>query len=212
MENTVVVIDDHMLFSQAIGALVEAFEGFKVLYLCKNGQELIDKFQNPKNIPEVVLMDVNMPILNGIETTTYLKDHFPDVKVLALSVEEDETTILKMLRAGAKGYLMKDVRKVELKEALLEVIEHGYYHTNTVAKILVNSLRHKSGSAITLKDREIEFIKHVCTQMTYREIADQMCLSPKTVEGYRDVLFDKLNLRNRTGLVIYAFKNKIFTP
>ncbi len=212
MENTVVVVDDHMLLSQAIGALVEAFEGFKVLYLCKNGQELIDKFQNPKNIPEVVLMDVNMPILNGIETTTYLKDHFPDVKVLALSVEEDETTILKMLRAGAKGYLMKDVRKVELKEALLEVIEHGYYHTNTVAKILVNSLRHKSGSAITLKDREIEFIKHVCTQMTYREIADQMCLSPKTVEGYRDVLFDKLNLRNRTGLVIYAFKNKIFTP
>ena len=212
MENTVVVVDDHMLLSQAIGALVEAFEQFKVLYLCKNGQELIDKFQNPKNIPEVVLMDVNMPILNGIETTTYLKDHFPDVKVLALSVEEDETTILKMLRAGAKGYLMKDVRKIELKEALQEVIEHGYYHTNTVAKILVNSLRHKGGSEISLKDREIEFIKHVCTQMTYREIADQMCLSPKTVEGYRDVLFDKLNLRNRTGLVIYAIKNKIFVP
>ena len=212
MEYTAVVVDDHMLLSQAIGELVDAFEQFKVLYLCRNGQELIDKFQSPKNIPDVVLMDVNMPILNGIETTTYLKDHFPDVKVLGLSVDEEETTILKMLRAGAKGYLMKDVRKVELKEALLEVIEHGYYHTNTVAKILVNSLRHKSGSAITLKDREIEFIKHVCTQMTYREIADQMCLSPKTVEGYRDVLFDKLNLRNRTGLVIYAFKNKIFTP
>ena len=111
MEYTVVVVDDHMLLSQAIGALVDAFEQFKVLYLCKNGQELIDKCQNPKNIPKVVLMDVNMPILNGIETTAYLKDHFPDVKVLALSVEEDETTVLKMLRAGAKGYLMKDVRK-----------------------------------------------------------------------------------------------------
>lgn len=212
MEYTVVVIDDHMLLSQAIGALVESFEQFKVLYLCRNGQELIDKFQSPKNIPDVVLMDVNMPILNGIETTTYLKDHFPAVKVLGLSVDEEETTILKMLRAGAKGYLLKDVRKVELKEALLEVIEQGYYHTNTVAKLLVDSLRNKDDSVIYLKEREIEFMKYVCSEMTYREIAGEMCLSPKTIEGYRDVLFDKLNLRNRTGLVIYAIKNKIFIP
>jgi DNA-binding NarL/FixJ family response regulator len=212
MEYTVVVVDDHMLLSQAIGGLVDAFEQFKVLYLCRNGQELIDKFQGPKNIPDVVLMDVNMPILNGIETTTYLKDHFPDVKVLGLSVEEEENTILKMLRAGARGYLLKDVRKVELKEALLEVIEQGYYHTNTVAKLLVNSLRNKDDCAVSLKDREIEFMKYVCSEMTYKEIASEMCLSPKTIEGYRDVLFDKLNLRNRTGLVIYAIKNKIFIP
>lgn len=212
MEYTVVVVDDHMLLSQAIGGLVQAFEQFKVLYLCRNGQELIDKFQSPKNIPDVVLMDVNMPILNGIETTTYLKDHFPAVKVLGLSVDEEESTILKMLRAGAKGYLLKDVRKVELKEALLEVIEQGYYHTNTVAKLLVDSLRNKDDSVIYLKEREIEFMKYVCSEMTYREIAGEMCLSPKTIEGYRDVLFDKLNLRNRTGLVIYAIKNKIFIP
>lgn len=212
MKYSVVVVDDHMLLSQAIGGLVDAFDQFEVLYLCKNGQELIDQFKNKKNIPDVVLMDVNMPILNGIETTTYLKEHFPDVKVLALSIEEDETTILKMLRAGAKGYLMKDVKKAELQEALLEVIENGYFHTNTIAKILVDSLRPKEGSVANLKEREIEFIQHACTEKTYREIADIMCLSPKTIEGYRDVLFDKLNLRNRTGLVIYAIKNKIFTP
>lgn len=212
MKYTVVVVDDHTLLSQAIGGLVDAFDEFKVMYLCKNGQELIDELKNPKNIPDVVLMDVNMPILNGIETTAHLKEHYPNIKVLALSIEEDENTILKMLRAGAKGYLMKDVRKAELKEALLEVIESGYYHTNTVAKILVNSLRRNDDSSVSLKDREIEFIKHACSQRTYREIADEMCLSPKTVEGYRDVLFDKLNLRNRTGLVIYAIKNKIFTP
>lgn len=212
MEYSVVVVDDHILLSQAIGGLVEAFDQFKVLYLCKNGQELVDSLQDPKNIPDIVLMDVNMPILNGIETTAHLKDHFPDVKVLALSIEEDDATILKMLRAGAKGYLMKDVKKAELQEALLEVVENGYYHTNTVAKILVNSLRHKESSVLSLKDREIEFIQHACTEKTYREIADIMCLSPKTIEGYRDVLFEKLNLRNRTGLVIYAIKNKIFTP
>lgn len=212
MKYSVVVVDDHNLLSQAIGGLVDAFDDFKVLYLCKNGQELIEALKTPKNIPDIVLMDVNMPILNGIETTAYLKEHFPEVRVLALSIEEDEGIILKMLRAGAKGYLMKDVKKSELNEALLEVMKNGYYHSNTVAKILVDSLRHKESSIASLKEREIEFIQHACSEKTYKEIADVMCLSPKTVEGYRDVLFEKLNLRNRTGLVIFAIKNKIFKP
>jgi DNA-binding NarL/FixJ family response regulator len=212
MKYSVVVVDDHILLSQAIGGLVDAFDHFRVLYLCKNGQELIDALKNPKKVPDIVLMDVNMPILNGIETTAYLKEHFPEVQVLALSIEEDEGIILKMLRAGAKGYLMKDVKKAELNEALLDVVKNGYYHSNTVAKILVNSLRHKESSVTSLKEREIEFIQHACSEKTYKEIADVMCLSPKTVEGYRDVLFEKLNLRNRTGLVIYAIKNKIFKP
>ena len=212
MKYSVVVVDDHNLLSQAIGGLVEGFEQFSVLYTCKNGQELLDKFKDSTNIPNIVLMDVNMPILNGIETTQHLYDEFPDVKVLALSIEEDEKTILKMLRAGAKGYLMKDVKKVELEKALLEVMEKGFYHTNTVTKVLVDSLSHKQDKSIALKEREIEFIKLACTEMTYREIAEEMFLSPKTVEGYRDNIFEKLNLRNRTGLVIYAIKNKIFTP
>lgn len=212
MKYSVVVVDDHILLCQAIGGLVDGFDDFKVSYLCKNGQELIEAFKVPKNVPDIVLMDVNMPILNGIETTTYLKEHFPEVRVLALSIEEEEGIILKMLRAGAKGYLMKDVKKAELNEALLEVMKNGYYHSNTVAKILVDSLRHKESSVTSLKEREIEFIKHACSEKTYKEIADVMCLSPKTVEGYRDVLFEKLSLRNRTGLVIYAIKNKIFKP
>jgi DNA-binding NarL/FixJ family response regulator len=212
MKYSVVVVDDHILLSQAIGGLVDSFDAFKVLYLCKNGQELIEALKAPKNVPDIVLMDVNMPILNGIETTAYLKEHFPEVRVLALSIEEDEGTILKMLRAGAKGYLMKDVKKAELNKALLEVLKNGYYHSNTVAKILVDSLLHKESSVTSLKEREIEFIRHACSEKTYKEIADVMCLSPKTVEGYRDVLFEKLSLRNRTGLVIYAIKNKIFKP
>ena len=212
MKYSVVVVDDHILLCQAIGGLVDGFDDFKVSYLCKNGQELIEAFKVPKNVPDIVLMDVNMPILNGIETTTYIKEHFPEVRVLALSIEEEEGIILKMLRAGAKGYLMKDVKKAELNEALLEVMKNGYYHSNTVAKILVDSLRHKESSVTSLKEREIEFIKHACSEKTYKEIADVMCLSPKTVEGYRDVLFEKLSLRNRTGLVIYAIKNKIFKP
>jgi len=212
MEYSVVVVDDHILLSQAIGSLVEKFDKFNVLYLCKNGQELITKFKSPKNIPDIVLMDVKMPIMNGIETTAYLKDHYPSVKVLALSIEEDESTVLKMLRAGAKGYVMKDVKKSELENALLEVHKNGYYHSNTVAEILINSLSTKNTTLSSLKEREIEFIKHACTEKTYKEIADEMFLSPKTIDGYRDVLFEKLNLRNRTGLVLYAIRNKIFIP
>lgn len=212
MKYSVVVVDDHILLSQAIGGLVEAFEQFTVLYICMNGQELLDKLRNPKNIPDVVLMDVNMPILNGIETTEILHENFPQIKVLALSIEEDEAVILKMLRAGAKGYLMKDARKGELQNALLEVMEKGFHHTNTVTKVLVESLSNKESSLTVLKERELEFIKHACTEMTYKEIADVMFLSPKTIEGYRNAIFEKLNLRNRTGLVIYAIKNKIFVP
>lgn len=212
MKYSVVIVDDHMLLSQAIGGLVDQFEQFEVLYLCRNGQELLTKLKVPKNIPDIVLMDVNMPILNGIETTLLLKEQYPQIKVLALSIEEDEQTILKMLRAGAKGYLMKDVKKTELNSALLEVLKHGYYHTNTVSKILINSLKENDANAVVLKERELEFIQHACTEKTYKEIADDMCLSPKTIEGYRDVLYEKLHLKNRTGLVIYAIKNKIFTP
>lgn len=211
MKNKVVVVDDHTLLLEAIGGLVREFENFEVLYLCKNGQDFIDKLKIPSNIPDVVLMDINMPLLNGIETTKVLNDKFPQVKVLALSVEENETTILKMLRAGAKGYLMKDTKKEILEEALTQVIEKGYYHTNTISKLLIGSLT-KDETAVQLKEREVEFIKHACTEMTYKEIAEKMFLSPKTIEGYRDSIYEKLNLKNRIGLVLYAIRNGLFEP
>jgi DNA-binding NarL/FixJ family response regulator len=211
MEYSVVVVDDHFLLSQAIGGLVQDFENFKVLYLCKNGQELLDKFQeSPQNIPDVVLMDIKMPILNGIETTELLVKRFPNVKVIALSIEEDEYTILKMLRAGAKGYLMKDTKKDILEEALLQVIQNGHYYTNTISHILMESLGKDIDTE--LKEKEIEFIKLACTDMNYKEIADKMFCSYKTVEGYRDVLYKKLGIKNRIGLMLFAIKHNMFTP
>lgn len=210
MMHKVVIVDDHTLLSQAISGLVDSFENFNVLYTCKNGQELIDQLVFKNKPPDIVMMDVNMPIMDGIEATAYLTTHFPSIKVLALSVEEDEHTILKMLRAGAKGYLLKDTEKSALLHALEELISQGFHHTNTVSKILIKSL--DEDSALALKEREIEFIKHACTEMTYNEIAEKMFLSPKTVQGYRDSVFSKLNLKNRTGLVIYAIKNGYFKP
>ena len=210
MNYSVVVVDDHFLLSQAICGLVQEFKNFDVLYLCKNGQELLDKFENPKNIPDLVLMDIKMPILNGIETTEKLKKDFPDVKVLALSIEEDEYTILKMLRAGAKGYLMKDTKKDILEKALLEVIQNGQYYTNTVSKILMESIEKNIDTEI--KDKELEFIKLACTDMSYKEIAETMFCSYKTVEGYRDSLYKKLGIKNRIGLMLFAIHHNIFTP
>ncbi len=211
MKNRVAVVDDHTLLSEAIAGLVRQFPDFEVVAVCKNGKELLNYLKNSKKHPNIVLMDVNMPVMNGIETTLALSKDFPEIKVIALSIEEDEQIILKMIRAGAKGYLLKDTQKEVLKQALIDVEKVGFYHTNTVKKIL-KSAENNPKKEIILKEREIEFLKLACTEMTYKEIADVMCLSPKTVEGYREALFQKLNVKNRTGLVLYAIKNNIFIP
>ncbi|WP_420573617.1 response regulator transcription factor [Kordia sp.] len=209
---SVVIVEDHVLLSQAIGGLVDSFDRFKVSYLCKNGEELITRLQENSKTPDIVLMDINMPLMNGIETTTWISEHYPNIDVIGLSIEEDERTIIQMLRAGAKGYLMKDVEKSVLEMALNEVVTNGFYHSKHVTNILIGSLNGKGSSGMKLKENEIEFMRLVCTEMTYKEIADKMCLSPKTIDGYRDALFEKLDVKNRIGLVIYAIKNKIYLP
>ncbi len=210
---TVVVVDDHTLLSQAIAGMVNTFDKFKVLYTCKNGQELIDKFsKSAEFIPDVVLMDINMPIMNGIETTDWVTKNHPEVNVMGLSVEDEDSTILKMLRVGAIGYLLKDTEKSVLEKALIEVVENGFFHTKSVTTLLMNSISGNGKEEQIFKERELTFMKYACTELTYKEIADRMCLSPKTIDGYRDVLFTKLNVKNRVGLVMYAIKNKIYTP
>lgn len=209
---TVVVVDDHTLLSQAIGSMVNTFNEFQVLYTCKNGQDLIEKFSSSEfETPDVVLMDINMPIMNGIETTEWISKSYPDVNVMALSVEDDDSTILKMLKAGAIGYLLKDTEKTVLEKALLEVVENGFYHTKNVTNLLMKSISGKIEKEIIFREKEIEFMRLSCTELTYKEIADQMNLSPKTIDGYRDTLFTKLCVKNRVGLVMYAIKNKIYT-
>ncbi|PQJ77225.1 response regulator transcription factor [Polaribacter glomeratus] len=208
---TVVIVDDHTLLSQAIQAMVNTFNKFVVLYTCKNGQELVDKFSHQENIPNIVLMDINMPIMNGVETTEWISKNHSKVNVLALSVEDEEFTILKMLKAGVAGYLLKDTEKDVLEKALIEIAENGFYHTKSVTTILMNSLSGNEVKEIDITDKERQFLKLSCTELTYKEIADQMCLSPKTIDNYRNSLFCKLNVKNRVGMVTYAIKNKIYT-
>jgi DNA-binding NarL/FixJ family response regulator len=207
---TVVIVDDHSLFAQALENLINSFSNFKVLYHVKNGQELIRKLASKENVPDLALIDINMPVMNGIETTQWLTKNCPDVSVIALSMDDDEQTIIRMLRAGAKGYLLKDISPAILQEAFRDVIEKGFYHSNCITNTVLSSLHRTKESEIQLKDREIEFLKWVCTEKTYKEIASEMFLSPKTIDGYRESLFEKLQIKSRVGLAIYAIKNKIY--
>lgn len=205
----IIIVDDHLLFSKALNGLVSNFKEFNVLTVLINGKELVNYLSQENQKPQIILMDIQMPVMNGIETTKWLKDNHPEIKVLALSMECDESTILAMLRAGAKGYLLKDIHPNILQHALNEVHSKGFYYTEIVTNSLLNTIDNPNAKETFLKERELEFLKLACTENTYKKIADIMCLSPKTIENYREALFDKLNVKTRIGLVLYAIKEKI---
>ncbi|PID69624.1 MAG: DNA-binding response regulator [Flavobacteriales bacterium] len=208
---TVGIVDDHLLFARSLKGLINSFDNFNVTLEANNGKVILNILKREHKLPDILLMDVNMPVMNGIETMAEISKHYPDLKVLALSMEDDEESILKMIKNGAKGYLLKDIHPQTLLEALNSVIEEGYYHTKRVSDILVQSLhkKEKKKDKINLQPREKEFLQHACTEMTYKEIADVMCLSPKTIDGYREQCFKKLNVKNRIGLVLYAMHHNL---
>lgn len=208
---TVVIVDDHLLFSKALGDLVSKFDDFEVLYFSKNGKECIDKISSSPQHPDIILMDINMPVMNGIEATQYISDHFPAIKVIGLSMNDDESHIIQMLRVGARGYLVKDISPVILERALSEVATRGFYYSEIVTNSLVSSIQEKDDPGkMDFKENELTFIKLACTQKTYKEIAAEMFLSPKTIDGYRESLFHRLGIKSRVGLVLYAIKHGIF--
>jgi len=207
---SVVIVDDHQVVSEAIAGLINTLPQYNILYQVRNGRELINKFASKKNIPDIILLDINMPIMNGFETAEWLQANHPDIAFMALTMNDEDESIIRMLRCGAKGYLLKDIDSDELLIALDEMTKKGFYYTDLVTSKLLTNLSDRSRPkepVIELKEKEIEFMKLVCTEMTYKEIADAMCLSPKTVDGYRDGLFQKLNIKNRIGLVLYAVRN-----
>ncbi len=208
----VAIVDDHSMISKAIENMIAGNPKFKVVLNSKNGEEFIKDLESAPIKPEIVLMDVNMPYKNGIETTDYLTKNHNEIRVIALTMEDNENTIIQMLKAGSKGYLLKDMTPEILFEAIETVHEKGIFYTDLVTQSLLR-IRTEENTAKNiiseLKEKEKEFIKHACSELTYKEIADKMFLSPKTIDGYRDAVFVKLDVKSRVGLVLFALKHHL---
>lgn len=167
---------------------------------------------NCLHIPDILLINIDLSLGKIMNTISNLKTNYPSIRIIALSKEDNSRKILKVLGAGVKGYLPKYVEKSLLEKAMKQIMTVGVFYTPEVSELLIESLYPNKKKMEELKDREIEFVKHACTEKTYKEIAKDMCVSPRTIEGYRDAIFEKLNVKNRTGMVIYAIKNDIFRP
>ncbi len=210
---SIVLVDDHVLLRNGLASLVKTL-GHEVLYESDNGKVFIENLK-AHLLPEMILMDINMPVMDGYATTQWLKLNHPEIKVLVLSMYDNENAIIRMLKSGAKGYILKDCEPIELKAAIDAVINKGYYYSDLVSGKLINAINKidDEGSDINnnshLNDREIEFLKFACSELTYKEIAEKMFVSPRTIDGYRDALFEKLHMKTRVGLVLYAIKNGI---
>lgn len=210
----IAIVDDHTMFRKGLSILINLFPAYEVLFEAANGKELIDKI-DPDRLPDIVLLDVNMPDMDGYASAEWLRVNHPDVKVLALSTMDAETAIIKMIRHGAKGYILKDAEPAELKQAFDEVLTLGYYYNELVTRKVMQSINHlvdeKSplNAIVKLSDREMEFMRLACSEKSYQVIAKEMFVSERTVDGYREALFKKLNVSTRVGLVLYAVKNNL---
>jgi len=205
--------DDHNLFRKGVEELIEDFDNMEIVASVANGKELIDKLTAAKVLPDVCLLDINMPEMNGFETAKKIKELWPDIKILAVSVYDSEFNVLGMLRAGAGGYILKDTQPQVLRVAIESLYKNGFYHSELVTgKILHQFMtKPKEQSSVELSENELQFLKHCCSELTYKEIADLMKISHRTIDGYRDQLFLKLNIKSRTGLVLYALRTGIAT-
>mgnify|MGYP000856792017 CR=1 FL=1 len=208
----VAIVDDHTLLRNALAKLIDSFEHFSVYFQAENGEELKEKLRL-RFIPDIILLDVNMPGMNGFETAEWLYKNHPQVKVLALSMYSDEATIIRMLKLGAKGYIMKTAEPQELHLALKSIVEKNFYLSDYITGKIVGGLNKNlelPDEHAVLTDKEIEFLKLSCSELSYKEIADKMFVSTRRVEDHRNALFEKLKIRSRVGLVMYAIKNGIF--
>ncbi|MDX1700020.1 MAG: response regulator transcription factor [Melioribacteraceae bacterium] len=207
MNKAIFIVDDHKLFAQSLQILVNSFDGFEVTNVFKNGEDLVKYIEEGNQLAEIILLDMRMPVMDGMATMTWLKENRPDQKVLTLTVDQEDETIIKMIRLGCRGYLLKDIDPEEFEHALNTIVRTGYYSNLTISEALSREERKQKYEELT--ERELEFLNHACSELTYKAIAGEMNLSPKTVENYRESLFSKLHVKSRVGLVIFAIKEGI---
>lgn len=211
---TVALADDHVLLRDALAFLINSFNNCQVLFTATNGQEVIDHVNSGEQ-PDVIIMDLNMPLVDGHATTRWLHDNHPEIHVMMLTMYDSELTLIRMLQVGAKGFLKKDIHPEELKFAIQSVVESGFYYTNSVTGKLVNLFRNSPDEKVVMKnmltEQEAQFLRYCCSEFTYKEIAGQMGLSPRSVESVRDELFLRMGVKSRVGLAMYAIRHGLAT-
>lgn len=201
------IVDDHHLFSRSLSLLLKSFDEFEVVVEASNGVDVQEKLKSTDTLPDIILLDVAMPFMDGVQTAKWLKENHPAIKLVALSMNDKESVIIEMLRSGCCAYLFKDTHPDELERALKEVHVRGFYNSDAsiigFRKMLMAS---EKPEEIILSDKEIEFLSLSCSDLTYKEISKIMNVSERTVDGYRETLFQKLRVQSRTGMALEGLR------
>jgi len=209
----VAIADDHKIFRKGVILSLRHYTNIKFVGEAENGQQLLDLLPEAK--PDVVLMDLRMPVKDGIETTKYISKHFPNILVVVLTMHEDEKFVIHLMENGANGYLLKSTDPVEIKRAITEVVSKGYYLNNFVNRILIKRAHNKSKAAPSLNsdmqvtEKEKLVMRYICMEFTSQEIGEKMDISPRTVESIKERLIKRFGLKNTAGLVFFAVKNNL---
>ncbi len=212
--------DDHNIFRQGMASLFTSIDDFELVLEATNGQDLLGKMA--RKTPDVVLLDLQMPVLDGPATADLLRTQYPRVKVIVLTMHDEDRMILHLLEKGVSGYLLKDTDYNELRLAIHKVMDDGIYLSPLVSEALLRNLRHKHQPLpipignpfhkLDISPREKEVLTLLCEGLSTSEIADKLCLSPRTIEGHRKRLLEKTNTKNVAGLVAFAFRNRLVEP
>lgn len=210
----IAIADDHSLFRKGLMALMNDFEGFEVIFEAENGHDLIKKLKS--ELPDLILMDLMMPGMDGIEATKQIVNSFPSVKIIILSMHDDEKYIIHLIEVGAVGYLLKNAPPEEVEAAIRSAYDKGHFFNDHTSQVMMEHLKTKRKApknvklSIEISKREQDVLLLICQEMTTVEMADHLCISTRTVEWHRQNLLDKIGAKNTAGLVIFAIKNGLF--
>lgn len=207
----VALVDDHALLRNGLAAVINNSDGYQVVFEADNGKHFIECLKNSPR-PDILLLDITMPEMDGFETAEWIKNNAPDIKILVLSMMDDDKSIIRMLKYGARGYILKDSKPEVLRSALRDITEKGFFFNELVSGRLVHIASQADGDKNgepALSEKETDFLKLCCTEKSYKEIADAMHITPRAVEALRSNLFEKLQTLSRVGLVMYAIRNGI---
>ena len=216
---TIAIADDQMLFRRGMAAIINSFEGMTVVCETDNGRKLLTFLETTTQKTDVILMDLSMPELNGIDTMKIIHEKYPDQKVIILSIHNEEKFVIHLIELGANAYLFKNAEPEDVENAIRSVVEKGFYFSESLMLTFQRRLNNKKTHVsvhdnipITLTVREIDVLNQICQELTAQEIAEKLFISVRTVDGHRNNLLEKTGARNTAGLVIFAIKNNLVDP